>query len=97
MKTYNDDPNLLIDDAINKLTEDSNGPNELDSINFDIYVSPADVSRYAHRNGWEESEEFDCNGWQYDWWISYKKDNIEFLFAGCGHDGSSYISKPESA
>lgn len=41
-----------------------------------------EVFSYLEGNGWEEYVEYETNGWQVDWWKTYKQGKILLELAG---------------
>jgi len=38
--------------------------------------------------GFVSQEDFGTNGWQWDYWETWKKDGKYFILSGCGNNGS---------
>lgn len=68
---------------------------EVDSIEISLCV-PYDVDVFMESLGYEKTD-FDCNGWQWDYWITYQKDEYEpeYVLAGCGYHGGITFSLKE--
>lgn len=48
-----------------------------------ILVSPDEVDKYLTSLGFVQ-EDFDSNGWSWDFWMSYSKDGIRYTLSGSG-------------
>lgn len=67
--------------AINKVI---NG--EQKSVSLDgIY--PNDVKEYIEELGGEDLQEFDSNGWQWDFWMYFLYNGQRYMLAGSGYFG----------
>lgn len=64
---------------------------EKQEIELDLCI-PYDVKNYLKELGYEEKD-VESNGWQYDYWIKYKKENKIFTLAGSGYYGGQAFSK----
>lgn len=42
----------------------------------------SEIFSYLELNGWEEDVEYETNGYQVDWWKTYKKGSILLELAG---------------
>jgi hypothetical protein len=40
--------------------------------------------------------EFDCNGWQWDWWVTYAYSGQTYRLSGSGYYGGISFDKAES-
>jgi len=57
-------------------------------------ITPSMVVDYLDTFGWNTGE-LESNGWQYDWWITFTKDNMSFTAFGSGYDGTFEFKKSE--
>lgn len=68
---------------------------ELQHVKSSILLSPKDVHEYLESIGLEQGD-FDSNGWDWDFWMSYTKGDEEFTFSGSGWDNTGLtFSKDE--
>lgn len=58
------------------------------------FTPPSMVVDYMESIGWEKGE-LDTNGWQYDWWIQFGKEDESFTASGCGWDGDFHFERTE--
>ena len=58
------------------------------------HITPSMIKEYMESLGWE-SGEFETNGWQYDWWIQFTKNNASYTASGSGYYGKFKFSKSE--
>jgi hypothetical protein len=54
-------------------------------------ISPDEADKYLQSIGFEQ-EEFDSNGWDWDFWMGYSKDEKSYVLSGSGwyNDGLSF-------
>lgn len=67
---------------------------ELQSVNSgEVLISPELVSIYLKSQGLEEGN-FDSNGWDWNFWAEYLKEDKKFVLAGSGwyNKGLSFYS-----
>ena len=55
------------------------------------HVPIQEIINIMESEDWKE-EEFDSNGWQYDWWLTMSKGNIVATFSGSGYYGGLSVS-----
>ena len=48
-----------------------------------ILIAPEDVGQYLKSVGLEQ-EDFDSNGWDWDFWMTYSKDSKKYTLSGSG-------------
>jgi hypothetical protein len=83
---------MSLEQKINKIEEFINGTRE----DVKIYgTSPNEVSEYIEKVLQGERLEIDCNGWQWDYWITYKIDDKLYMLSGSGYYGNMQFSKSE--
>lgn len=70
----------ILKDAISRIEEKK-------EIVFEDYMPPAKIVSYLERMDFIESQEFDTNGWDYDWWLTYSKGDLNLSFRGSGYYG----------
>ena len=58
------------------------------------FLSPNDFVTYLQEIG-HSKYNFDCNGWDYDFWISYTINDKEYRIAGSGYYGTLSFFKQE--
>jgi hypothetical protein len=46
-------------------------------------VSPDEASKILEEHGFEKGD-MDTNGWDWDFWQTYYKDNVEYCLSGSG-------------
>lgn len=63
---------------------------EKKEIKLDLCI-PNDIEEFLKELGYKRGE-IETNGWQYDYWISYKEENKSFTFAGSGYYGEQSFS-----
>lgn len=57
------------------------------------YVSPNEAVEYLRKiTDMEDLEEFDSNGWDWDFWMGFKKGEIHYTLSGSGYRGELYFS-----
>jgi len=57
------------------------------------FLSPNDAVSYLEENGFKEYKELSTNGWDWDYWITYKdKKENKVLISGSGYYGTMTIS-----
>lgn len=68
---------------------------EINLANSHELISPNKVDEYLKSVGCKE-EDFESNGWDWDFWMTYSKDGKKFILAGSGwyNNGLSF-SKSE--
>lgn len=71
-----------------KLEIDSVLNGEKERVTSEIWISPEWIDLYLNSKGLEQGE-FDSNGWQYDFWIGYMKNDKQYALAGSGWYGNS--------
>ena len=59
------------------------------------YEAPANVIKFMVAKRYEQVGEFETNGWQYDWWLTFAKDGKSFTAFGCGYDGGFMFEPAE--
>lgn len=47
-------------------------------------ISPAQLKDILETELGFEEVDFDSNGWEWDFWLTMRKDNIDYLIAGTG-------------
>lgn len=67
---------------------------EITLANSNVLISPEKVNLYLKSNGLEQGN-FDSNGWDWDFWMEYYKENKKFILAGSGwyNNGLSFYSE----
>ncbi len=56
---------------------------EFNSTSSDILISPNDIDNYLKEAGLQQTN-FDSNGWDWDFWMGYRKDEKEYVLSGSG-------------
>lgn len=68
---------------------------ELQTVNSgEVLISPEVVNTYLKSNGLDQGD-FDSNGWDWDFWMTYYKGDKKFTLAGSGwyNNGLSFYSE----
>ena len=60
--------------------------------NFETLLSPGDITHLLGERGWDTNDDFDSNGWQWDFWFTMSKDNATVSISGCGYYGGLKVS-----
>lgn len=59
-----------------------------------IGVFPNDVIEYIEKEiGGKHNKDWETNGWQWDYWIDFKIDNIDYTLSGDGYYGTPCFGK----
>lgn len=56
---------------------------ELQEVASEIYISPDEIDSYLKSKGLEQGD-LDTNGWNYDFWMNYSKDDKYYTLMGSG-------------
>ena len=68
---------------------------ELQYVKSSVLLSPNDVHEYLESIDLEQGN-FDSNGWDWDFWMSYTKDGVTYTLAGSGwYNNGLTFSKDE--
>lgn len=54
-----------------------------------LFTRPADVSNYIKSIGGEDLNDMDTNGWQWDYWMTFKVDDKDYMLSGDGFYGNT--------
>lgn len=72
----------MIKEFMEKMKEN---PNEKECIDFyNRGISPSQLKDILENDLGFEEVDFDTNGWQWDFWITMRKDGIDYMIAGTG-------------
>jgi hypothetical protein len=55
-----------------------------------------EISEYLKEKYGVEKEDFDSNGWDYDFWIYYTINDKKYMLSGSGYYGGITFSKNEA-
>lgn len=69
---------------------------EAEGIEFKTWLAPDTVRDICEELGLTYKDEFDCNGWIWDFWDQYEYNGESYTLAGTGYYGSMAFSKNES-
>lgn len=60
-----------------------------------LYCRPQDIIEYITSIGGENMENFNTNGWQWDYWFNVKVKGREYIVCGDGYysDGATFLIK----
>ena len=58
------------------------------------FIPPAIIKDYLTKLDWECGE-LETNGWQYDWWLTFTKEEKSYTAFGSGYYGTFEFSKTE--
>lgn len=72
----------IIQEFIEKSKKNSDTKEYVDFYNQGI--SPSQLKDILESNLGFKEINFDCNGWQWDFWITMRKDEIDYMIAGSG-------------
>ena len=61
---------------------------ETKSVTSEIWITPGDIDSYLQTKGVEQGD-FDSNGWDYDFWMTYTFEDKRYTLAGSGWYGST--------
>lgn len=62
-----------------------NNPDTKECIDFsDKGISPSQLKDIFENDLGFEEVDFDTNGWQWDFWITMRKDGVDYMIAGTG-------------
>ena len=50
-------------------------------------INPEMIDKYMVKLGLKRVGEFETNGWDYDWWLHYTKDEKNYIACGGGYYG----------
>lgn len=59
-----------------------------DSVQFP-FVSPDEASQIIEKLGAIDNEDFDSNGWDWDWWKEFTLGDKEYILGGSGYYGTT--------
>ncbi len=67
---------------------------EFDAFKTGDLISPDKADQVLKSLGFEQ-EDFDSNGWDWDFWMGYSKDGVEYTLGGSGwyNNGLSFSKK----
>lgn len=51
------------------------------------FLPPSVIVDYIQENYTIEDYDFESNGWQWDFWIRFKINDVKYCIAGCGYWG----------
>lgn len=53
-------------------------------------ITPDMIDTFMEKLGWEKIDDFETNGWDYDWWLHYKnpEGDEKFTAFGSGYYGT---------
>jgi hypothetical protein len=92
MKKINIINNEIKIDIENSLTSLFN--DEIQNISIDCFC-PSRVVSILNCMGANVDEDFDTNGWQYDYWIKFTFKDRRYQVSGSGYYGNMVISESE--
>lgn len=53
------------------------------------YISPSTAVKYLNNiDGVENLEDFDSNGWDWDFWMGFEFEGAKYTLAGSGYQGT---------
>lgn len=69
---------------------------EISSTTSNTLISPDDIDTYLKEEGLKQ-EDFESNGWYWDFWKEYTKDGKTYILGGSGwyNNGLSFYLKTE--
>ncbi len=59
------------------------------------YICPEMIKTYMLGCGWKDGDDFETNGWQYDWWMNFTKGDLKYTAFGSGYYGKFEFFKTE--
>ncbi len=65
---------------------------DADEVSISGAIVVDDLFKALEKNGWERCDVFETNGWDWDWWESFTKDNIKITVSGSGFYGGCGIT-----
>jgi hypothetical protein len=65
---------------------------KVDSVKIDCFC-PSEAIKCLEELGAEESDDFDTNGWQYDYWIKLEYNGKKYCLSGSGYYGNLTIAE----
>lgn len=70
---------------------------ELESVTTKTLISPDTVDKYLQSIGLEQGN-FDSNGWDWDYWMEYIKDDKYYVLSGSGwyNNGISFSENKDN-
>ncbi len=66
----------LTEEKLNELLEKE------ENFNLNVVYDVGEVFNHLELNGWEEEVEYETNGYQVDWWKTYRKGNLLLELSG---------------
>lgn len=72
----------MIKEFMEKMKENHNEKECIDFCNRGI--SPSQLKDILENDLGFEEVDFDTNGWQWDFWITMRKDGVDYMIAGTG-------------
>ena len=54
-----------------------------------LYVRPNDIIVYIESIGGKNNDDFETNGWQWDYWLTLTIDNKKYSISGDGYYGDT--------
>jgi len=82
---------LLKKEMIDGITDVLSGKKKVFKANN---ITPHMVEEYLESEGWDRGE-LTNNGWQYDWWLPFTKNEKSFTAHGSGYYGRFEFRKTE--
>ena len=74
-----------------------NGIKQLINNEIDVYsnkfLSPNDISKHLLHIGFEDLDQFNSNGWDYDNWSYFMYNNEKYCISGHGYYGGISVNK----
>lgn len=67
---------------------------EIDSIESN-YLNPRFLINCIEELIGEIDTDFDCNGWEYDYWIYFEYEGQKYCISGTGYNGRLTLSREE--
>lgn len=61
---------------------------ETKSVTSEIWITPDNIHSYLEQKGFDD-QDFDSNGWDYDFWMTYTFKDKRYTLSGSGWYGST--------